>query len=167
MRSVCATGWKRATRCTRSLSTVCANDRTYAIPRVPVVGILLDGNEEDYIIAARDAGIMPNWDRIVSREGSHSYGLVRACMPTFTNPNNTAVVTGVPPAVNGICGNYFIDEATGEETMMNDPSLLRCGTIFAALAGAGVPVYVGTCKLKLLKLLTHGLDRQTGSPCPP
>ena len=168
MQSLCATGWKRATRCARSLYTVCANDRTYAIPKHrPVVGILLDGNEEDYVVAARAAGKMPNWDRIASREeGSRraSYGLVRACMPTFTNPNNTAVVTGAPPAVNGICGNYFIDEATGEETMMNDPSFLRCGTIFAALAGAGVPVYVGTCKLKLLKLLTHGLDRQRASP---
>ena len=150
----------------RSFGTVSANGRSYAQPgSAPVVGILLDGNEEEYVTAARAAGRMPNWDRIVARQGADrcSYGLVRAVMPTFTNPNNTAVVTGTPPAVNGICGNFFIDEKTGEETMMNDPSFLRCGTIFAALAAAGTPVYVGTCKLKLLKLLTHGLAEQSSN----
>eukprot|EP01050_Picozoa_sp_SAG11_P034336 SAG11_NODE_12086_length_722_cov_1.410915_1_plen_67_part_01 len=43
---------------------------------------------------------------------------------------------------------------------MNDAALLRCGTIFAALAEAGTPIYVATAKDKLLKLLTHGLGSQ-------
>ena len=165
MRKGCRVGGVplRRARLSRGFGTVSANGRSYAQPTAPVVGILLDGNEEEYVTAARAAGRMPNWDRIVAREGAQrcSYGLVRAVMPTFTNPNNTAVVTGAPPAVNGICGNFFIDEETGEETMMNDPSFLRCGTIFAALAAAGTPIYVATCKLKLLKLLTDGLAKQS------
>jgi phosphonoacetate hydrolase len=30
-------------------------------------------------------------------------------IPSFTNPNNLSIVTGAPPAVHGICGNYFFD----------------------------------------------------------
>ncbi|WP_186022025.1 alkaline phosphatase family protein, partial [Burkholderia gladioli] len=50
-------------------------------------------------------------------------------VPTFTNPNNLSIVCGVPPAVHGICGNYFWDPAAdggrGAEVMMNDPDKLR------------------------------------------
>ena len=53
-------------------------------------------------------------------------------MPTFTNPNNASIVTGVPPAVHGISGNYYLDRATGEERMITDAALMRCGTILAA-----------------------------------
>ena len=45
-------------------------------------------------------------------------GLVRAQMPTFTNPNNISIITGVSPDVHGICGNYFFDAAEKKEVMM-------------------------------------------------
>jgi phosphonoacetate hydrolase len=35
-------------------------------------------------------------------------GLLADCVvPSFTNPNNLSIVTGAPPSVHGICGNYF------------------------------------------------------------
>jgi len=37
-------------------------------------------------------------------------------MPSFTNPNNLSIVTGAPPAVHGICGNYFYDTESGVES---------------------------------------------------
>jgi phosphonoacetate hydrolase len=76
-------------------------------------------------------------------------------VPSFTNPNNLSIVTGVPPAVHGICGNYFFDRERGEEVMMNDPQYLRCGTLLAAFADAGAKVAVVTAKDKLRKLLGH------------
>ena len=76
-------------------------------------------------------------------------------MPSFTNPNNLSIVTGVPPAVHGICGNYFFDPESGEEVMMNDPRHLRVGTILAAFSKAGAKVAVITAKDKLRKLLGH------------
>ena len=76
-------------------------------------------------------------------------------MPSFTNPNNLSIVTGVPPSVHGICGNYFFDPERGEEVMMNDPRLLRAGTILAAFSAAGAKVAVITAKDKLRKLLGH------------
>ena len=44
-------------------------------------------------------------------------------VPSFTNPNNLSIVTGVAQ-VHGISGNFFLDPETGEEVMMNDPKLL-------------------------------------------
>jgi phosphonoacetate hydrolase len=74
-------------------------------------------------------------------------------MPSFTNPNNLSIVTGVPPSVHGICGNYFFDPDRKEEVMMNDPRFLRAGTILAAFSAAGAKVVVITAKDKLRKLL--------------
>jgi phosphonoacetate hydrolase len=78
-------------------------------------------------------------------------------IPSFTNPNNLSIVTGVPPSVHGICGNYFFDREAGAEVMMNEPKYLRCGTLLAAFADAGAKVAVVTAKDKLQKLLGHQL----------
>ena len=82
----------------------------------------------------------------------------RTACPSFTNPNNLSIVTGAPPSVHGICGNYFFDPETGTEIMMNDPSLLRSDTVLAAFAGSGARVAVVTAKDKLRRLLGHGLS---------
>ena len=76
-------------------------------------------------------------------------------VPSFTNPNNLSIVTGAPPSVHGICGNYFFDADAGAEVMMNDPKYLRAGTILAAFADAGAKVAVITAKDKLRALLGH------------
>jgi len=78
-------------------------------------------------------------------------------VPSFTNPNNLSIVTGAPPAVHGICGNYFYDREADAEVMMNDPKYLRTGTILAAFADAGAKVAVVTAKDKLRALLGHRL----------
>jgi phosphonoacetate hydrolase len=76
-------------------------------------------------------------------------------MPSTTNTNNTSIVTGVPPAVHGINGNYYLDAETGEEIMITDAKRLRCGTILGALSRAGVTTAVVTAKDKLLKVLAY------------
>ncbi len=78
-------------------------------------------------------------------------------MPSFTNPNNLSIVTGAPPSVHGICGNYFWDPDAQAEVMMNDAKYLRAGTLLAALADAGAKVAVVTAKDKLRSLLGHKL----------
>jgi phosphonoacetate hydrolase len=80
-----------------------------------------------------------------------------AAMPTFTNPNNLSIVTGVPPARHGISGNFFLDRETGVAVMMNDASFLRAETIPAAFSRAGATVVVMTAKDKLRNLLGTGL----------
>jgi phosphonoacetate hydrolase len=78
-------------------------------------------------------------------------------MPSFTNPNNLSIVTGAPPSVHGISGNYFWDPQAGVEVMMNDPKYLRADTILARLADVGAAVAVITAKDKLRRLLGHGM----------
>jgi phosphonoacetate hydrolase len=114
----------------------------------------VDGCEPDYIAQAVAAGHMP-WMKQVLAQGS---AVVADCViPSFTNPNNLSIVTGVPPAVHGICGNYLYDTESGVEVMMNDPKWLRAPTLLAALAEAGCKVAVVTAKDKLRKLLGHQL----------
>jgi phosphonoacetate hydrolase len=78
-------------------------------------------------------------------------------MPSFTNPNNLSIVTGSPPSVHGIAGNYFLDLETGQELMMNDAGWLRAPTILEGLERTGCKIAVITAKDKLRSLLGHGL----------
>lgn len=141
---------------------VTVNGRSYAWPAVPLVVVCCDGSEPDYMEVARAAGLMPNLDRIIVK-GENRRGL--SAMPSFTNPNNLSIVTGRPPAVHGICGNYLIDPATGTETMMNDPKWLRAPTIFEAFQTAGAKVAVVTAKDKLRLLLGKGLVFDGSAVC--
>ncbi len=128
------------------------NGRSYAAPRQPTVVICVDGCEPDYIAQAVAAGRMPTMKRWL-RDGT---ALVADCVvPSFTNPNNLSIVTGAPPSVHGICGNYLFDAASGTEVMMNDPKWLRAPTLLAALADDGASVAVVTAKDKLRRLLGH------------
>jgi len=84
-------------------------------------------------------------------------GFARAAMPSFTNVNNSSIVTGVPPSVHGISGNFFYDEVTSQEVMMNSAKYLRAETILAAAARAGRKVAVVTAKEKLRDIFAAGL----------
>ena len=98
--------------------------------------------------------MLPNISKIMS-EGF--FAIADAAMPTFTNPNNMSIVTGAPPRVHGISGNYYLDKATGREVMITDASLVSSGTVLAALADAGMRVAAITAKDKLRKMLGSGL----------
>lgn len=130
------------------------NGREYRWPVRPVVVICVDGCEPDYINQAIGAGVAPFLAGLV-RSGTC---LNADCVvPSFTNPNNLSIVTGAPPSVHGICGNYFWDPEAGAEVMMSDPKYLRAGTIPAAFAATGARVAVVTAKDKLRALLGHEL----------
>jgi phosphonoacetate hydrolase len=137
------------------------NGRSYHPPPRPIVVICLDGSADEYLDAAIARGRMPNLQRI-SVTGYR--GLARAAMPSFTNVNNTSIVTGVPPTVHGIGGNYFYDTANGQEVMMNSAKFLRCETIFAAATRAGRKVAVVTAKEKLRDIFAAGLVAQPSPP---
>src|SRR3954469_15264162 len=133
---------------------ITVNGRSYALAHQPTVVVCVDGCEPDYIAQAVAHGHVP-WLKEVLASGTT---LVADCViPSFTNPNNLSIVTGAPPSVHGICGNYLFDVSTGTEVMMNDPKWLRAPTILAELANAGQFVAVVTAKDKLRKLLGHRL----------
>ena len=144
--------------------TVTVNNRDYQIPARPVVAICVDGSEPAYIEEAVAAGVMPWTERIVGGDGTDLR--VNCVIPSFTNPNNLSIVTGAPPAVHGICGNYFYDRTHEREVMMNAPELLRAQTLFEAFQKSGLRIGVVTAKDKLRRLLGVGLTfGNTGSVC--
>lgn len=133
---------------------VTVNGRTYRWMDRPLVVVCIDGCEPDYITQAIRAGAAPYF-RDLCEKGASFLG--DAVVPSFTNPNNLSIVTGVPPSVHGICGNYFYDRDAGREVMMNDPEYLRAETILAKFSRAGANVAVVTAKDKLRRLLGHGM----------
>ena len=120
------------------MSEFSVNGRSYRLPTGPVAVVCEDGCEEEYLDVALAQGRMPSMARIL--EGGWR-GTARGALPSFTNVNNAAIVTGAPPAVTGLSGNFFLDPDTGEEVMMNSADFLRCETILAAakLAGKQLP----------------------------
>jgi phosphonoacetate hydrolase len=135
--------------------TLVVNGRPYRSPRRPTVVVCIDGSEPEYFERAIAAGMAP---AIARFRAEGVYRLARAVVPSFTNPNNLSIVTGAPPAVHGICGNYFYDAASGQEVMMNDPRFLRCSTLLAELSRVGAASVVITAKDKLRRLLGHDMQ---------
>lgn len=134
---------------------VSVNGKTYAWPQAPLVVVCVDGSEPAYMDEAIAAGRMP-WLAGVRETGTNR--IADCVVPSFTNPNNISIVTGTPPSVHGISGNFFFDRSTGQEVMMNDPKLMRCDTLLAAFADEGAKVVVITAKDKLRRQLGHKLS---------
>ena len=137
------------------MESVTVNGRTYRLPGRPAVVVCIDGSAPDYFDDGLRRGVLPRLARF-RRTG---FSAIADCViPSFTNPNNLSIVTGVLPAVHGISGNFFLDLDTGRETMMNDPALLRCDSLLAALSRKGLRVAVVTAKDKLRLLLGRGVQ---------
>jgi phosphonoacetate hydrolase len=136
------------------MSSFTVNGRTYSPPACPVVGICLDGSADEYLDAALARGRMPSLQRMAV-EGFR--GLARGQMPSFTNVNNASIVTGAPPRLHGIGGNYFFDTSIDQEVMTNSAKFLRAETIFPAAQRAGRKVAVVTAKDKLRDIFAAGL----------
>ena len=137
------------------MKTIEANGRRYRLGQEPVVVVCVDGCEYAYLTEAAKAGVAPFIAKVLASGSAFKGDCV---VPSFTNPNNLSIVTGVPPAVHGICGNFFYDRDADAEVMMNDPKYLRAGTVFAAMSEAGARIAVITAKDKLRKLLGHKLE---------
>ena len=118
--------------------------------------ICLDGCDPAYLEDAFERRLTPRLAELV--EGG-TYAIGRSQLPTFTNPNNLSIVTGLPPAGHGIPGNHYLDP-DGHEVQLVDPKQLRATSILASLGSLGTPVLAVTTKEKLRRLLAAG-----GVPC--
>jgi phosphonoacetate hydrolase len=120
----------------------------------------VDGGDPSYFEYGRKNNVIKN----ISGFMDNGFYTVGECVvPTFTNPNNMSIVTGGPPSLHGISGNFFLDPHTKEAVMMNDPKYLRCQSLLQKFSEAGYKVAAITAKDKLCRLLGHGLNTKTGS----
>src|SRR5262245_56610568 len=130
------------------------NGKSYQWPTTPVVVILIDGGDPAYAHAGLTQNVLPNFKRQMT-EGFASIAV--GAMPSFTNPNNVSVITGVPPSVHGISGNFFLNPATRQEQMMDQPEFLRADSILANSSQQRAKVVAITAKDKLTKMLAYRL----------
>jgi phosphonoacetate hydrolase len=137
-----------------STNSFSVNGRTYQPAAKPIAVICMDGSADEYFDIAMAQDRMPNLKSITTKGYR---GMVRSALPSFTNVNNSSIVTGVSPAVHGINGNFFYDTAKDCEVMMNSAEYLRAETIPAAAANAGRKVAVVTAKEKLRDILSYKL----------
>ena len=139
----------------RSRKAIKLHGRSYNLPAKPTVVICVDGFDPEYLTKGIESGVLPNLAKF-AKLGFHT--TARGAMPSFTNPNNVSIITGVPPSVHGINGNFFLDRNTNEEVMVKDASLLRGSTILSEMSNRGIRVAAVTAKDKLRKILAHGLN---------
>jgi phosphonoacetate hydrolase len=137
------------------MEPISLHGRFYCWPRRPTVVICADGCDPAYLEAGLKAGVLPT---IARWQKAAFYTLADAAMPTFTNPNNLSIVTGAPPSIHGISGNFALDRDSGAEIMMTDPEMVHGSTVLALMSQAGVPVAAVTAKDKLRRMLGHGVD---------
>ncbi len=141
------------------MSSFEANGRSYSPPQQAIAVICIDGCADEYISESISQGRMP---RLAAMIEKGYRGMVRGALPSFTNVNNSAIVTGMPPKVTGICGNFFLNPDTGEEVMMNSPEFRRCETLLTKAADAGRKVAFITAKEKLRTVLGDGIVERGG-----
>jgi phosphonoacetate hydrolase len=140
-------------------TTIHLNGVDYAWPKQTVVVVCIDGGDPSYLEQGIRDGIVPNIARFVN-EGF--FAVAEGTVPSFTCPNNMSLITGSPPSVHGISGNYYLND-DGEAVVMTGPELLRSQTILAAFADAGARVVSITAKDKLRKQLGKDLDLTRGN----
>jgi len=136
-------------------SHITVNGKNYRWPTSPVVVILIDGGDPAYVRDGLARNRLPNFHRLMTQGFA---AIAQSAMPSFTNPNNISVITGVPPSVHGISGNFFLNPATGQERMMDQPEFLRADSILAKFSQNGAKVVAITAKDKLAKMLAAGLQ---------
>lgn len=139
---------------------IALNGVTYRWPTKPVVVVCVDGGDPAYFDAALEKGVIPNTARFMHKGFS---GIAECVVPSFTCPNNVSIITGSPPAVHGISGNFYLDTATGKAVVMTGPELMRSSTILAEFGDAGAKVVSITAKDKLRQQLGKNMDIARGN----
>jgi phosphonoacetate hydrolase len=142
------------------VSAVELNGVRYRWPERPVVVVCNDGGDGAYLDRALAAGIAPNLARFMQ----DGFSAVAQCViPSFTCPNNVSIVTGSPPAVHGISGNFYLEPESGRAVVMTGPELMRSTTILAEFSRAGAKVASITAKDKLRQQLGKDMDIAGGA----
>jgi phosphonoacetate hydrolase len=131
------------------------NGVRYRWPERPVVVVCNDGGDPEYLDAALAAGVVPHTARFM-RSGLSA--VAQCVIPSFTCPNNVSIVTGAPPSVHGISGNFYLEPESGRAVVMTGPELMRAPTILAAFSRRGAKVAAITAKDKLRQQLGKDMD---------
>jgi phosphonoacetate hydrolase len=147
-------------RATTAPAPIDVNGVRYRWPERPVVVVCNDGGDPEYLDAALAANVVPHTARFMRR----GFSAVAQCViPSFTCPNNVSIVTGSPPSVHGISGNFYLEPESGRAVVMTGPELMRAPTILAAFSRCGAKVAAITAKDKLRQQLGKDMNIAGGA----
>lgn len=125
-----------------------------------VVTLCLDGCGPEYLAHSS----MP----VLRRVQSQGFAVTgNAFLPSVTNVNTTALVTGVSPREHGVTGNAYYDPDEGTSGLMEGAGFVRVPTLFARARAAGWRTAIVTAKAKLLALLGRDADMRISAEHPP
>ena len=147
-------------RMTSASAPIDVNGVGYRWPERPVVVVCNDGGDPDYLDRALAAGVVPHTARFMRTGFS---GTAQCVIPGFTCPNNVSIVTGSPPSVHGISGNFYLEPESGRAVVMTGPELMRAPTVLAAFSRRGAKVAAITAKDKLRRQLGKDMDMAGGA----
>ena len=77
--------------------------------------------------------------------------IAQCVIPSFTCPNNVSIVTGSPPSIHGISGNFYLEPETGKAVVMTGPKLMRSTTILAEFSRNGAKIASAVLTAELLR----------------
>jgi phosphonoacetate hydrolase len=139
---------------------VTLNGVRYRWPKRAVVVVCVDGGDPAYFDRALKDGIIPN----IARFMKNGFNALAECViPSFTCPNNVSIITGSPPSIHGISGNFYLEPESRKAVVMTGPELMRSSTILAAFGKAGAKVISITAKDKLRQQLGKDMDIAAGA----
>jgi phosphonoacetate hydrolase len=122
--------------------------------------LCLDGFGPDYLAQSE----MPTLRRLAS-QGLALTG--SSLLPSVTNVNTVALVTGAFPREHGVTGNAYYDPGEGTGGLMEAASFVQAPTIFEQAQTAGWRTALVTAKVKLLGLLGRGANMTVSAEQPP
>ncbi|WP_448575189.1 alkaline phosphatase family protein [Thermomicrobium sp.] len=128
--------------------------------KTPSLLLILDGFDPSYVEIASP----PHLDAL--RHHS-SFALVEAVLPTVTNVNHAAIITGQFPERTGIASNFRFDPNTGRGEFIESSEALRCPTVLESIAARGGKTALLTSKRKLLRFLGRGAHFAVAAEEPP
>lgn len=131
------------------------NSIDYHHPKAPTVVICIDGCAPQYLTQTGRNKYIPT---IIKFKKNGFSGIADCIIPSYTNPNNVAIITGTPPQINGIVGNWIYDTKNMVERSLSSSDDLKCKTILQVFSEAGVRVASITAKDKLRLLLGKNLQ---------
>lgn len=89
-----------------------------------VVGIVVDQMRWDYLYRYADRYGKGGFNRLLN-DGFSCENTFISHLPSFTAVGHTTIFTGSVPAIHGIAGNDWIDEATGKSVYCTDDSTVQ------------------------------------------
>jgi len=127
---------------------------------IPALLLILDGFDPSYAELAS----APHLDAL--RQHS-SFALVEGVLPSVTNVNHAAIITGQFPERTGIASNFRFDPKTGSGEFIESSEALRCPTVLESIAARGAKTALLTSKRKLVRFLGRGAQFAVAAEDPP